>query len=261
MRDAGGITAGAALDRLHAAFPELPRRPLGFPLAAYLELHIEQGPVLEAEARVIGVVTGLQGKKTFAVAIAGAEGHVGTVPMAGRRDALATFAHIAAALHASVGALHPDIKFTIDSVGVAPNTPSVIPAAVRFTIDLRHPDNAVLGEAGARVVDLCRSLAAPCDVDVTPLVDAPSNPFDPGLRAAIARAAEREGLPAMPILSCAGHDARHLAPLCPSAMIFVPCRDSVSHVEHEWAEPAHVAAGTAVLGRVLDDLLAGRVDA
>jgi N-carbamoyl-L-amino-acid hydrolase len=86
---------------------------------------------------------------------------------------------------------------------------------------------------------------------VTPLVDAPSNGFDATLQQAIADAAERIGHSHMPILSAAGHDARHLAPLCPSAMIFIPCRGGVSHAEHEWAEPAHVTAGANVLLQVL----------
>ena len=91
-RDAAGVAVAEALDALHAAFPELHRRPLGFPLAAYIEAHIEQGPVLEAEGRVIGVVTGIQGKKTFDVVLQGDRGHAGTLAMADRRDALAAFA-------------------------------------------------------------------------------------------------------------------------------------------------------------------------
>jgi N-carbamoyl-L-amino-acid hydrolase len=127
----------------------------------------------------------------------------------------------------------------------------VVPSRVTFSIDLRHPDNAVLDAAGARIAVLCQESAAPCTVTVTPLVDAPSNQFDPRLRASIAEAAREQGHPAMPILSAAGHDARHLAKICPAAMIFIPCRDGASHVEHEWAEPDHVAAGASVLAQVL----------
>jgi N-carbamoyl-L-amino-acid hydrolase len=87
-----------------------------------------------------------------------------------------------------------------------------------------------------------------------PLVDAPSNDFDPKLRERIAQAAREQGLPATAILSAAGHDARHLAKVCPAAMIFIPCRDGASHVEHEWVEPGHVAAGASVLAQVLRDL-------
>jgi len=254
VRDASGITVGEALDRLHAAFPDLPRKPPGFAAAAYLELHIEQGPLLEAAGHVIGVVTGIQGKKTFQVVLAGAEGHAGTLPQQERRDALAAFARTAAALYAEIGAIDAEIKFTIGRVTVEPNAPSVVPSRVTFSIDLRHPDNLVLDAAGVRVAALCHRHAPPCAVTITLLVDAPSNDFDSELRERIARAADDQNLPAMAILSAAGHDARHLAKVCPAAMIFIPCRDGASHVEHEWADPGHVAAGASVLAQVLRDL-------
>ncbi|SET84514.1 Zn-dependent hydrolase [Variovorax sp. OV084] len=251
VRDASGISVADALDALHAAFPSLRRRSLGFPMAAYVEAHIEQGPILEAQECVIGVVTGIQGKKTFDVVIEGERGHAGTLAMVERRDALAAFTRIATALYAEIGGHDDAVKFTIGRLQVEPNAPSVVPERVTLRIDLRHPDNAVLEHLGQRLAALCDSLAAPCQASVTPLVDAPSNGFDPALQQAIAQAAERIGQPHMPILSAAGHDARHMAPLCPSAMIFIPCRDGVSHAEHEWAEPAHVAAGANVLLRVV----------
>jgi N-carbamoyl-L-amino-acid hydrolase len=254
-RDAGGISVGEALDRLHQAFPDMPHRPLGFATGAYLELHIEQGPLLEAADCTIGVVTGIQGKKTFQVVVEGAEGHAGTLAQSERRDALAAFARMASVLNAEIGTIDADIKFTIGRVAVVPNAPSVVPSRVSFSIDLRHPDNAVLDAAGARILAFCRENAPPCAVTVTPLVDAPSNAFDPRLRASIAEAAREQGHSAMAILSAAGHDARHLAKICPAAMIFIPCRDGASHVEHEWAEPDHVAAGASVLAQVLRGLV------
>lgn len=249
--DAHGVTVADALDALHAAFPALRRRPLGFPLAAYVEAHIEQGPVLEAEGRVIGVVEGIQGKKTFDVVIEGERGHAGTLAMADRRDALAAFVRVAASLYADIGGEDPIVKFTIGRVQVEPNAPSVVPERVTLRIDLRHPDNAVLDRMGARLAWLCEAHAAPCRAKVTALVDAPSNVFDAGLQWAIADAARRLGHSHMRLLSAAGHDARHMAPLCPSAMIFIPCREGISHAENEWAEPAHVAAGADVLLQVL----------
>ena len=254
-RDAVGTTVAEALAALHAAFPLLPRRPLGFPIGFYLEPHIEQGPVLEGRGTPIGIVTGIQGKKTYEIAVEGAEGHAGTLDMADRRDALAAFARMADAMFREVGAADPAVKFTIGMARVEPNAPSVVPARVTFRIDLRHPDNAALDAFGARLEALAEAHAPPCTVRVKRLVDAPSNAFDPDLRARIAAAAEALGHAAMPILSAAGHDARHMAPLCPAAMIFIPCRDGVSHAEHEWAEPAHVAAGAAVLAEVAASLV------
>ena len=251
VRDAKGVSVADALDALHAAFPALRRRPLGFPLVAYFEAHIEQGPILEAQACVIGVVTGIQGKKTFDIVIEGERGHAGTLAMADRRDALAAFSRMAMVLYAQIGGYDDAVKFTIGRLQVEPNAPSVVPERVTLRIDLRHPDNTVLELLGQRLAASCELFALPCRVTVTPLVDAPSNEFDPALQKSIAHAAQRIGEPHMPILSAAGHDARHMAPLCPSAMIFIPCRDGVSHAEHEWAEPAHVAAGANVLLRVL----------
>jgi N-carbamoyl-L-amino-acid hydrolase len=254
-RDAAGTSVAGALAALHAAFPALPRRPLGFPVGFYIEPHIEQGPLLEQQGVPIGVVTGIQGKVTWEIIVAGAEGHAGTLAMAERRDALAAFARISAGMFAAMGDAGPLIKFTIGMVKVEPNAPSVVPGRVTFRIDLRHPDNTVLEDCGAQLEALAAAHAPPCGMDMRRLVEAPSNDFDVGLRGRIAAAAARLGHAASPILSAAGHDARHLAALCPSAMIFIPCRDGVSHAEHEWAEPAHVAAGAAVLAEVVAELV------
>ncbi|MGI4951596.1 MAG: hydantoinase/carbamoylase family amidase [Janthinobacterium lividum] len=251
VQDADGISVGQALDGLLASFPGLPRRALGFTPGFYLEPHIEQGPELERRGAEIGVVTGIQGKTTWAITLAGEEGHAGTLPMAERRDALAAFAGMAHAMHAGIGGIDAAIRFTIGRIEVSPNAPSVVPARVVFRVDLRHPDNTVLAAAGERVEALARQHAGPCALDVARLSHAASNGFDPALRDSIAGAARARGLAWLPILSAAGHDARYLAPLCPSAMIFIPCRDGVSHAEHEWAEPAHVAAGLRVLTDVM----------
>jgi N-carbamoyl-L-amino-acid hydrolase len=254
-RDATGMTVGKALDQLHAAFPGLPRRPLGAPLGAYLEAHIEQGPVLEAQRRVVGIVTGIQGKQTLEVEVRGDKGHAGTLAMSARRDALAAFARIASALYTEIGDHDPQVKFTIGHLCVEPNAPSIVPDRVVMRIDLRHPDNSTLTALGARLRVLCARHATPCQVQLMPLVDAPSNIFDTLLQELIETAAFRLGYPSLRLLSAAGHDARHLASLCPSAMIFIPCRGGVSHVQEEWAEPEHVSAGANVLLNVLFQLV------
>ncbi|WP_108258419.1 hydantoinase/carbamoylase family amidase [Mangrovicoccus ximenensis] len=142
--DAGGVTVGAELDRLAESFPDVPVREPGFPLHAYVEPHIEQADLLETGGKAIGAVTGIQGKKTFQVTITGREAHAGTEPMERRQDAVQAFVRIAAAMQAAALAAGPDIRFTIGRVEVLPNAPSVVPAEVRFRIDLRHPENAVL---------------------------------------------------------------------------------------------------------------------
>ena len=255
MQDAAGTTVEAALGALHAAFPALPRRPLGFRPAAYIEAHIEQGALLEAADLPLGIVTGIQGKITGEIVLHGAEGHAGTLDMRARRDAVAAFARVANAMFAAMATFDEALKFTIGRVEVSPNAPSVVPGRARFRFDLRHPDNAVLAAAGARLEALAEAEAAPCTADVQRLVDAPSTKFDPALLSQLEDAAGRLGHRTMRLLSAAGHDARHAALLCPAAMLFIPCRGGESHVEHEWAEPAHVAAGADVLAETVGSLV------
>lgn len=249
--DSAGISVGHEIDRIHRAFSKLGTYPLGFDVATYLELHIEQNTELEEANKIIGVVSGIQGKKTFEVCIHGTKGHAGTVAMSDRRDAVLAFARIAHVLHQELEALDADVKFTIGRVETLPNAPSVIPEEVRFRVDLRHPDNQVLEACGEKVVKLCTELAVPCEAVVTPLMSAPSNRFDPTLQDHIRSAAEHREFSYMDVLSYAGHDARHMAPLCPSAMIFIPCKDGISHDEREWIEPQHASAGAQVLLDVL----------
>ncbi|MBV5265217.1 hydantoinase/carbamoylase family amidase [Pinisolibacter aquiterrae] len=252
--DATGVTVGEALDRLVAALPPVPERPLGFPLTAYVEAHIEQGPLLEAAGRTIGVVTGIQGKQTMRVTVTGEEAHAGTRAMAERRDALMGALRVVDALAKIAAEADPAMFFTVGRFDVFPNAPSVVPGRVRFSTDLRHAETELLRTAGARQRERAATAAAPCAVTVEPLVDAAASVFAPTLRARIAGAAEALDLSAMDILSAAGHDARHMVDLAPSAMIFVPSRGGVSHAEHEWTDPADVVAGTRVLAAVLWDL-------
>jgi len=246
VRDAAGISVGEALKTVHDAFPELERRPLGFPVHAYVEPHIEQADVLERAGAVIGVVSGIQGKKTYEITIAGREAHAGTEPMERRQDALQAFARMALRMQRDM-AMDDVVKFTIGRLEVEPNAPSVVPARVVFRIDLRHPENGVLDRLGLRIEQIVAEEASPCDSHIRHLVDAPSNTFDEGLQSAIRSSAAEHGYKTLDLLSAAGHDARQMAPLAPSAMIFIPCRGGISHHPDEWAEPAHVAAGATVL--------------
>ena len=252
VRDADGVSVGEALGALHAAFPELPHRGLGFPIHAYIEPHIEQADMLETEGAVIGVVSGIQGKKTYDITITGREAHAGTEPMSRRQDAVQAFARMATLMHDAMAG-EELIKFTIGRVVVEPNAPSVVPARVTFRIDLRHPANSVLDASGTRLEDIALSEAGACQVEIRRLVDAPSNGFDEGLMQVIRNSADRHGLSRLEVLSAAGHDARQMAPLTRSAMIFIPCRGGISHHPDEWSEPDHVTAGATVL---LDLLLA-----
>jgi N-carbamoyl-L-amino-acid hydrolase len=247
-------TLNDALKYFLGHFASVPKRDSGFVPSAYLELHIEQGPELERSGTDIGVVTGIQGKKTFRVVISGEAGHAGTVPPGMRRDAIRVFADITSELFRTIDAFDERVRFTIGQVIVTPNAPSVIPSRVQFSIDLRHPDNDILERCGQEIGRVLSAQGGPCDVVLTPLVDAASNVFDTGIRERITEAAAYFGLSAMPILSTAGHDARNIVRLCPGAMIFVPSQNGISHAPEEWTSQEQVTAGAQVLARVVREL-------
>lgn len=255
VADADGITVADALSDLHTAFPDLPRLPLGFPVHAAIEPHIEQAPFLHRNGIPIGVVTGIQGKFTWEVDIRGREAHAGTEAMATRRDALQAFVRIAAALQSDIAGTDDAVRFTIGRVEVAPNAPSVIPAKVIFRIDLRHPEGDTLADLATRLERIVARESAPCRATATRLVEAMPNTFDPALRHRLTQSAKALGHAATDILSTAGHDARYLAPHAPTAMLFLPCRDGISHHPDEWLDRADAVAGAEVLLDTLTHLL------
>ena len=245
VRDADGVTTGEALERTLAAFPALERRAFGLPMTAFIEAHIEQGPVLEATGVAVGVVTGIQGCRRFRVRVRGDGGHAGTLPMPEREDALFAALEMVAALRAAFDV--EAVKFTVGMFRVSPNAPSVIPSEVLFSIDLRHPDWPTLKRLGDATAAVCEAHRGPCAVTVTEISTAESLEFPPDIRACIAGAAEELGIASVPILSLAGHDARQLHYHCPTGMIFSPCEAGISHHEAENCKPADLAAVTRVL--------------
>jgi len=257
IRDKNGIRVSDALRAVNDALPPLPERPLQRALAAYVEAHIEQGPVLEQCGIEIGRVTGIQGKQTYRVTVTGEEAHAGTKPMAERRDALIAALSMVQALHKLCSAADPAVMFTVGRFEVAPNAPSVVPARVDFSIDLRHPDTDLMRRLGGQFAAICAEATGQCAVELAPLVDTTSMVFDTDIGSRITAAAEALGHSVMDLPSAAGHDARHLASHAPSGMIFIPCRGGISHHESEWSEPAQVAAGARVLAAVLADLANG----
>jgi beta-ureidopropionase / N-carbamoyl-L-amino-acid hydrolase len=254
IRDADGITVGFALDRVLSAERDVATRPLGFKSAAFLELHIEQGPVLEAEGRTIGVVSGIQGKRTFRVRIDGQENHAGTSPRAARRDALVAAVHALNALHAAMWDHEDVVRFTVGIFTVSPNAPSVVPARVTFSIDLRHPEDATLRRLGDAITPICEKATAPCAASVTELLYDQPLEFTLQIRSLLGSIASKLQIPWMDIPSGAGHDARHLHAVCPTGMIFVPCKDGISHNEAESVLKEHAADGTRVLAEAVLDL-------
>ncbi|MBK5957348.1 Zn-dependent hydrolase [Rhodoplanes elegans] len=247
VRDAAGVSVSDALAAVLAAEPQLPGRPLGTLVAAFVEAHIEQGPILEAEKRTIGVVTGIQGKRTFRVTVTGEENHAGTSPRSARRDALVSAVAMVHALQAAMWDAADVVRFTIGRFEVTPNAPSVVPARVVFSIDLRHPDTATLRDLGDRIPGLCAAAAGRCVVEVRELLHDPPLAFPAAIRDRIRAAAQDLGITWMDIPSGAGHDARYLHYHGPTGMIFIPCKDGLSHHEAESATRDDIAAGARVL--------------
>jgi N-carbamoyl-L-amino-acid hydrolase len=245
--DSDGVSVGVEMERLRAAEADVALRSLGMPVSAYVEAHIEQGPVLEMQGCHVGVVTGIQGKRVFRVTVNGEENHAGTSPRALRKDALVATVNMLRALHAEMHDEADIVKFTVGHLEVSPNAPSVVPARVHFSIDLRHPDAEVLRQLGDRVAPLCAQHCTPCAVEVRELSHDPPLDFPSDIADQVREAAAQLAIPHMDLPSAAGHDARHLHYLCPTGMVFVPCAGGISHNEAEAAEPGHLYDGTRVL--------------
>ena len=254
VRDADGITVADALRDVRAAESALAHRPLCGTPAAYLEAHIEQGPILEMQSIPIGIVTGIQGKRTFRVRITGEENHAGTSPRSARKDALMDSIRVVSALRDAFADPEDIIRFTVGLFTVKPNAPSVVPSEVEFSIDLRHPDAAQLTSLGDKISSICEANCLSCRVDVRELIHDPPLEFPPPLRERLRAAARELGLPHMEIPSGAGHDARFLHYVCPTAMIFIPCWKGISHSENERITQADALAGARVLTMLVSQL-------
>jgi N-carbamoyl-L-amino-acid hydrolase len=219
------------------------------PLSAFFELHIEQGPILEAEAKEIGVVTGVQGIRWFEGTIVGQEAHTGATPMRLRKNALLGAARLVDRIDAIAHANPPLAVATVGLLEVKPNSRNVVPGDVFFTIDLRHPESAVLDAMEDAIMQAARDVCDPLGLagTVTKIWDQPPTDFDPDCIAAVRRAAATSGYSSREIVSGAFHDAAYVARVAPAAMIFVPCRDGVSHNEAEFSSKEQCAAGAQVL--------------
>jgi N-carbamoyl-L-amino-acid hydrolase len=250
-QDLDGVTVAEALAGVQQRLPGIAGRSLGGPVAAYLEAHIEQGPELEASSTAIGVVTGIQGRRRFLIEVHGEDAHAGTMPRRRRRDALSSAVAMVTALERLMDDPADVVRFTIGRFLVSPNAPSVVPGHVLFTIDFRHPDAGALTRLGDQVEPVCRASAGACSVTVTQVSRTEPVAFRGLVPDTIRTAAEQLGLSRTPILSGAGHDAENLAAVCPTGMLFVPCRGGISHSAREYAEPAHLAAGARVLAESL----------
>ncbi len=250
IKDAQGVSVGEAVARMRDAEADVPLRPLGWRPFCFIEPHIEQGPVLERAGLPVGVVTGIQGTRRYRVEILGEAAHAGTAAMAERRDALLAALHLIAEVEQAALA-HADIKFTVGRFEIEPNAPSVVPARAYFSIDLRHPDNAVVDCLDRRLHQIVAAPRSRCAVRLQQIAHAPSLSFSPEIQKLLGATADALGIAHMPIYSAAGHDARQLHQVCPTGMIFIPCRGGISHNPAEWASPEHAATGARLLADAL----------
>jgi beta-ureidopropionase / N-carbamoyl-L-amino-acid hydrolase len=244
--DTQGLTIGGELDRIGFAGP-LPVG--GRPVHAFFELHIEQGPILEEEGTDIGIVTIANGQKWYEVTLTGVESHAGPTPMSRRKDALLGAARIIERVNAIGHAHDPQACATCGMIQSYPNSRNVIPGSVFLTIDLRHPDGDKLISMAKAIEAAIPEIAAATGLayDYKLVADFPPQPFEPSCVDAVRKAAARLGLSAREISSGAGHDAVYMARVAPTAMVFVPCIDGISHNEAEDMKPEWATAGANVL--------------
>lgn len=252
--DPEGVRFADALATHLAAEADLPHRPLGSQPHAYVEAHIEQGPRLEAEGLDIGVVTGIQGSRWFIVTLTGETAHAGTTPLALRRDAVQDMLRAITALNALMHDPKDMLRFTVGRIVVEPNTSNSVASRASFTIDFRHPDKDVLLARGNAVAGVVQAAVRDAGVTVQETFHALPVEFSPLVIDTVERAATKQRCRHMRLPSGAFHDAQFVVPVCPTGMIFVPCRKGISHNPAEYSEPSQLAAGTRVLTQTLAEL-------
>ena len=246
LTDLDGITVGAALDGIGYAGTEPAQ---AFPADAYFELHIEQGPVLENEGYQIGIVTGAQAQVWYDAVAIGEDSHAGTTPPSARRDALVGAARVIALVDRIMRDHGEDGRGTVGQLVVLPNSRNVVPGEVRFSVEFRHPDTATAFRIADEFAPVAVAAAAQCGValELTELFRYAAEKFDPDCVDLVRQAAAKSGYSAREIVSGAGHDAVYVARHVPTAMIFTPCKDGLSHNEAESIEPQEAEAGCQVL--------------
>ncbi|XUY29697.1 Zn-dependent hydrolase [Agrobacterium sp. rho-8.1] len=249
LRGTDGVSFQDALIGTLAALPAAERRAIGFPILGYLELHIEQGPMLEKEKIPVGVVTGIQGTRWLEVTVTGQAAHAGTTQLAFRRDPMVAVASALHMLHNTIMPMDENARLTVGRIAAHPGSINAIPGSIVLTIDLRHPEIDRLDVIEAQVLQAFKAAAAAqsCLADLRKTFDMSPASFSSISINSIEAAARDLGLALKPMVSGAFHDALYVSRLAPTAMIFVPCRDGLSHNEAEYVEPQHSVAGAQIL--------------
>jgi len=256
--DARGISLAQAITDFGGDPARIPDdRWAGGNLLGYVETHIEQGPVLEARLQPVGVVNAIAGQNRYALTLKGEAGHAGTVPMTGRRDALAAAAEIVLAVEAEALA-RPGLVATVGKLDVFPGATNVIPGQVDLSLDVRHSDDATRIATCAHILEHAQDVGAQRNVAVTvkPVSENAAVPCSPRLSELLSRAVEDAGEEVLHLPSGAGHDGVVIASLTEIAMLFVRCKGGVSHSPAEMVAAEDVQVAIDVLGHFLERLAA-----
>ena len=245
-KDTAGKSVKEELERIGYIGPQ---EPGDHPIGAYFETHIEQGPVLEDNDKTIGVVQGVLGIRWFDCTVTGMEAHAGPTPMALRKDAMQVATHLMQEVVAAALRHKPHGRGTVGMVQVFPNSRNVIPGRVKFSIDLRNATDAIVDTMATEVKAYAAKLSKDSGLPIVieQVSSYPAQVFHPDCVDAVGRAAAKLGYSNMNAVSGAGHDAVYMAQLAPAGMIFIPCKDGISHNEIEDAKPEHITAGCNVL--------------
>lgn len=250
QQDLGGLTVADELDRIGYAGSQIPGEVPNGMFDAYFEAHIEQGPVLEAHDLPIGVVPGALGQRWYDIVVTGSEAHAGPTPMNQRHDALLAASKIVQRINQIGSDYGPHGRGTVGFMQVMPNSRNTIPGAVKFSVDLRAPSDDVLAAMDLALKDCCATLMKNdplLTITADQVVYFKPCHFDHECIQLVRDAAKTLGFPHMDVVSGAGHDAVYLSAVAPTAMIFVPCKNGISHNELEEVLQEHLAAGANVL--------------
>lgn len=255
-KDASGRTLADCI-RMMGGAPERLNQPLwnSERLKGFLEMHIEQGPVLENQNIDVGVVTGIVGIRRFSVQVSGAQGHAGTVPMEGRKDALVAAAQLVVAVQRiaqSIASEHSMVA-TVGSIQVRPNHPNVVPGAVTMSLEVRSVEEGVLDHAVSWMREEITQIsnATGCEIELEEVSRSVPVQSHPDMMSTIESAADELGKTRIRLSSGAGHDTSHVADIASVGMIFIPCKDGLSHDPREFSTTSQIANGVQVMGQAV----------
>ena len=250
--DQEGLSIGSELERIgYAGKDEVGSRKIH----SYFEAHIEQGPILEAENKTIGIVTGAQGQRWYEINLTGVESHAGPTPMDRRKDALLGAARLIELVNRIGLENSPHACTTVGMINSYPNSRNVIPGQVFLTVDFRHPDDAILAQMNTELLNHLEEIAAKTGLkyEINQILYLPPIVFNENCISAVRQSSKSQGYTSREIISGAGHDACNIASVANSSMIFIPCIDGISHNEVEDAKPEWITAGGQVLlGAILE---------